>query len=377
MAIAGQLRREVPISLADVTDTEKKKVLAVLDTNFLSRGPIIQEFEERLSAYLGIPYVIAVNNGTAALHLSVKSLGISNDDEVITTPFSFVSSSNCLLMEKAKPIFVDIDPETYNINPSLIESKINSRTKAILPADIFGYPCEMDKIREVAEKYNLPIIEDSCEALGAEYNGKKVGGESTLSVLSFFPNKQITTGEGGAIVTPRRDLAELCRSMRNHGKPDSKVAYTERMGYNYWMNEINAALGVAQIDRIEEILSRREDIAERYIEKLSSLEEVTLPVKNTQNKKRSWFVFVIGVEESKRNQIMTYLQNNGVGCREYFPTIHLQPLYTNQFGYKRGDFPIAERISRQTIAIPFYNKLSEEDMDYVVTQIKEALIKTQ
>ncbi len=373
MVNAGKLRREIPISLADITDLEKKRVMDVLGTNFLSRGPAIREFEERLSDYLKVPYVIAVNSGTSALHLSVKSLGIKEGDEVITTPFSFVSSSTCLLMERAKPVFVDIDPNTYNINPSLIKDKVTSKTKAILPADVFGYPCDMDEINAIADKYGLPVIEDSCEALGARYKGDIVGRNSTLSVLSFFPNKQITTGEGGAIMTSQKDLAELCRSIRNHGKTESALSYTERLGYNYWMNEMNAALGVAQLERIDEILEKRKTLSEMYMQKLKHLDGIILPNLDDKDHQRSWFVFVIRTPEKDRDNVLSQLREQGIGCKEYFPVIHLQPLYAREFGYKEGDFPVAEKIARQTIALPFYNNLKEEDINYIASKLEQAL----
>lgn len=366
-------KRNIPLSMPDITELEKTKVLEVLDTPFLSRGQKIEEFERKISEYIGVPYTIAVNSGTSALHLGVKSLDLKEGDEVITTPFSFVSSSNCLLMERVKPVFADVSPMTYNINPELIEEKINSKTKAILPVDVFGYPCDIDRINEIAETYGLSVIEDSCEALGAEYKGDKVGKKTDLAMFAFYPNKQITTGEGGIIVTPSKSLADLCRSMRNHGNSLDKWSHCERLGYNYWMDELSASLGAAQMERLDEILTKRKIVADMYREKLKDLDGITLPVKDSDDFKRSWFVFVIQVDERKRDSAMKYLKKQGIGCREYFPVIHLQPLYQRELGHREGDFPVAERISKQSIALPFYNSLKEDDIEYISEKLKEAI----
>ncbi|MEM3091179.1 MAG: DegT/DnrJ/EryC1/StrS family aminotransferase [Candidatus Pacearchaeota archaeon] len=365
--INGQ--RKIPLSSPDITKTEINSIKSVLTTPHLSRGPKTKELEEKIANYIGVPYAIAVNSGTSGLHLAIRSLGLKKGDEVITTPFSFISSSNCLLMEGVKPVFVDIDPLTYNINPSLIEKAITEKTKAILPVHIFGHPVNMDSINDIAKKNNLYVIEDACEAIGAEYKGIKVGKMSDVSVFAFYPNKQITTGEGGIILTSKEDLACLCRSMRCHGFENNLC---ERLGYNYNMDEMSAALGLAQFSRLEEILERRKNVAEMYISKLKDIEELVLPY-TSPDVKRSWFVFVIGIKNGKRDHVKTYLNEKGIQTGDYFKAIHLQPLYKREFGFKEGDFPITEKISSQNIALPFYNNLVEEDVDYIVKKIKESL----
>jgi len=364
----------IPLSSPDITSLEKEKVLEVLDTPFLSQGPKVEEFEKKVSRYINTPYGIAVNSGTSALHLIVRSLGLKEGDEVITTPFSFIASSNCLLMENVKPVFVDIDPKTYDIDPSLIEEKINSKTKAILVVHIFGHPAEMDQIYEIAKKHNLDVIEDACEAIGAKYKGELVGKKSSASVFAFYPNKQVTTGEGGIILTSNKKISDLCQSMRNQGRNIGGGWFSyERLGYNYRLDEMSAALGVAQIDRIEEVLQKRQKVADLYNKKLKDIKGITMPYVSP-NVEMSWFCYVIKVDKKIRDEVIKYLQDSEIGCRPYFPTIHLEPFYVEKFGFKEGDFPIAEEASKQTIAIPFYNNLTEEKIEIVVEKLKEALI---
>ncbi|MFA5953745.1 MAG: DegT/DnrJ/EryC1/StrS family aminotransferase [Candidatus Pacearchaeota archaeon] len=363
--------KHIPLSSPDINLNDKMEVLKVLSTRHLTQGPKINEFEKKFSEYLEVPYAIAVNSGTSALHLAVRSLGLQMGDEVIVTPFSFIASSNCLLMEKIKPVFVDINEKDFNIDPELIEEKITKKTKAILPVDIFGNPIKIKEIKILSEKYSLPILEDSCEALGAEYSGAKVGTLSDIATFGFYPNKQITTGEGGMIVTFNKNLAELCISMRNQGRNiNGDWFFYERLGYNYRMNEMSAALGSAQMNRIEEILSKRKKVANIYLKKLKDLEGIILPY-NDENK--SWFNFVIRVDEKIRNNLLKYLQTEGIECKNYFPSIHLEPFYMKEFGYKKGDFPISEKISSQTIALPFYNLLKEEDISYIKDKLEKGI----
>ncbi|GIM45487.1 polysaccharide biosynthesis protein [Collibacillus ludicampi] len=364
----------VPLSNPDITDHERKMVMDVLSTSTLSIGPWVLEFEKRIADYVGVKHAIAVNSGTSGLHLIVRALDIRDGDEVITTPFSFVASSNCLLFERAKPVFVDIDPDTMNIDVKKIEEKITEKTKAILPVHVFGQPTDMEEILKISEKYNLPIIEDACEAIGAEYKGKKAGAMGKAGVFAFYPNKQITTGEGGIIVTNDDELARLCRSMRNQGRGEGNAWLAhERLGFNYRMDELSAALGVAQLDRIDEILSKREAVAQRYNKYFENVNGVIVPYVSPEVK-MSWFVYVIRfAEEFDRASIMRSLHEKGIGCRPYFSPIHLQPFYRKEFGFKPGDFPITERVSQTTLAIPFFNNLSDEQALYVVETIKECI----
>jgi perosamine synthetase len=371
--ITDDQKRTIPLSCPDITSREIERVLGVLKTPNITRGPVVKEFEKKIAEYTHLPHAIAVNSGTSALHLVVRGLGLKEGDEVITTPFSFIASSNCLLMEKVTPIFVDVDPLTGNIDPALIEERITPRTKAILVVDVFGHPAEMDRINQIAEKYGLKVIEDSCEAIGAEYNGERVGRKCDAAVFAFFPNKQITTGEGGVIVTANEKLAKLCSSMRNQGRnEDLEWLSHERLGYNYWMDGMSAAMGTAQLERIQEILDKRQKVAEMYEQRLKDVGGITLQ-HISPNIKMSWFVFVVRVKEEIRDRVMDFLNEKGIACREYFPPIHLQPLYKNEFGYKKGDFPVAEKIGDQSIALPFYNNLKEEDIEYITDKLKEAI----
>lgn len=364
----------IPLSRPDITEREKQAVLAVLDSNLLSLGPKLGEFEEKMAAYAGTEYAIACNSGTSGLHMIISGLGIKDGDEVITTPFSFISSSNCMLFERAKPVFVDIDEKTYNMDTSQIEAKITERTKAILPVHIFGQPANMQEIRQIALKHDLYIIEDSCEAIGAEWNGEKAGAMSDAGVFAFYPNKQMTTGEGGIVVTNNEALAKLCYSLRNQGRGiDTQWLNHVRLGYNYRMNDISAALGIAQLERIDEIIEARQRAADSYIRKLKDVKGIILPTVD-KRVKMSWFVFVIRFEQwIDRNLVMEKLLDRGVGCRPYFTAIHLQPFYREMFGYKEGDFPVTEHVANGTLAIPFFNNITEEQIDIVVDEIKRAI----
>jgi len=393
----------IPLSRPDISSKEKNAVLSVLRTPHLSLGPKLEEFETRFAEYIGSRYAVAVNSGTSALHLCIRALGIKSGDKVITTPFSFVASANCILFEGATPVFVDIDEETLNIDPFKVEEKLEEmildrqKVRAIIPVHIFGRPCEVDQIFEFARKYELRIIEDAAEAIGAEYlvdskskiglknqnkrekqsGWKKVGTFGKCGVFAFYPNKQITTGEGGMIVTYDENIYKLCRSMRNQGRgEDGAWLQHERLGYNYRISDINCALGIAQLERIEEILAKREKVARIYNEKLSDVEELILP-HFEENKKISWFVYVVRLKDrftqEDRDMILRKLKEKGIGCSNYFSPIHLQPFYKKMFGYKEGDFPATEKVSKRTIALPFYNNLKEEEIDYVCGNLKEII----
>jgi perosamine synthetase len=387
----------VPLARPDITRKEIRTVLEVLKTPYLSFGPRLEEFEKKFAEYIGSRYAIAVNSGTSGLHLSIKSLGIGENDAVITTPFSFIASANCILYENALPIFVDIDQRTFNIDSYRIQEflkkecrrdkktgkPVHRRTgknvKAILPVHVFGHPCEMNQIMELVREYQLYVIEDACEAIGAEYYGKRVGSIGDVGVFAFYPNKQITTGEGGIITTNDEHLAMLCRSMRNQGRDHygGWLAH-RRLGYNYRISDINCALGISQLERIEEILKKREKVARRYNTLLNGI--VKIPV-TLNGSKRSWFVYVICLPDSYtkkiRDKILIELVNKGIGCSNYFPPIHLQPFYRDNFRYHKGDFEITEKISGRTIVLPFHNNLKKTEIDYVVSNFKEILSRVQ
>ncbi len=368
------MRKEVPLSMPDIGDRERHAVMAVLKSRWLSLGPVVFNFEKKMAEYVGVKYAVAVNSGTSGLHLVVRGLGLSPGDEVITTPFSFVASANCLLFERVRPVFVDIDPLTLNLDCNCLKDKINGKTRGILPVHVFGHPADMVSIVEIALEHGLTVIEDACEAIGSEYHGKKVGSESAAAVFAFYPNKQITTGEGGVILTNREDLAGLCRSMRNQGRDEGSGWYDHgRLGYNYRMDEMSAALGCAQLSRITEILDKRAVIAAKYGHKLKHLDGVTVPYV-APGIKMSWFVYVVRLAPGiDRDEVMRRLSQKGIGCRAYFQPIHLQPFYRQMFGYKPGDFPVTEAVAASTLALPFHNNLSEEDIDYVVDSLGDIL----
>jgi len=371
---------KIPLARPDITKLERKAVLKVLRTPYLSLGPKLEEFEEKIAKFAGVKYAIAVNSGTSALHLIIRALGIKKGDEVITTPFSFIASANCILYERAKPIFVDIDDKTLCIDPSKIEKAITKRTKAILAVDVFGHPADWDKIMKIAKKYKLKVIEDSAEALGSKYKGKKCGSFGDAAIFAFYPNKQITTGEGGMVLTNDKKIANLCRSITNQGRRVKNGKWLEhiRLGYNYRMSEICAAIGIAQLFRIRKILKKREKVAKMYNEKLKDFSEIELPYV-ASNVKMSWFVYVIRLtkkySQRDRNEIIEKMAQKGIQCGNYFQPIHLQPFYREKFGYKPGDFPICESISQRTIALPFYNDLKEKEIDYIVNSLKEIILK--
>ena len=367
---------KVSLSRPDVTDRDRQVVLSVLDTPVLSIGPYTEKFEQRVAGYVGRKHGVAVNSGTSGLHLAVRALGIREGDEVITTPFSFVASSNCVLYERARLVFADIDPRTLNIDPTLIEDKVTSRTRAILPVDSFGQPADLPAIRAIAERHGLWVIEDSCESLGAMIDGKMAGSGDycDVAVFAFYPNKQITTGEGGLLVTDDDHTAYECRSMRNQGRGEGdRWLFHERLGYNYRLDEMSAALGWSQMSRIEEILARRQNVAERYAQRLALVKGVTAPYVDPRVK-MSWFVYVVRLDpEVERDRVMELMGERGVQCRPYFTPIHLQPFYREMFGFKEGDFPVTERVGRSTLAIPFHNNLSREEMDYAVSSLADCI----
>lgn len=370
---------KIPLSKPDITDLERKAVLGVLKTPNLSLGPKLKEFEEKIAKYAGVKYAVAVNSGTSALHLIIRALGIKDGDEVITTPFSFIASANCILYERAKPVFADIDEKTLNIDPSKIEEKITKKTKAILGVDVFGYPADWDKLKKIAKKNNLFLIEDSAEALGSEYKGKKCGSFGEAAIFGFYPNKQITTGEGGVVVTNNRGIAELCCSMRDQGRQKGGGwHFYQRLGYNHRLSDINCALGIAQMNRIKEIFNKREKVANMYNERLRDFSELEIPYINP-NIKMSWFVYVVRLNkeysQKDRDKIIKEMSKRGIQTSNYFPCIHLQPFYRKMFGYKSGDFPIAESISQRTIALPFYNNLKEKEIDYIVRNLEGIITK--
>lgn len=367
----------IPLARPDITDREIDAVLAVLKTPNLALGPTLARFEENFASFCGTKHAVGVSSGTAGLHLLVRSLGVQPGDEVITTPFSFVASANCILYERATPVFVDIDPATWNIDPTRIEAAITDRTRAILPVDVFGQVVDFDSILTIARKHSLRVIEDSCEALGSRYKGRIAGSFGDAAVFGFYPNKQITTGEGGMIVTDDDETAALCRSLRNQGR-DQMGGWLDhpRMGYNYRLSDIAAAMGVAQLERIEAIIEARTRVAGWYIEELA--EETRVVTQRISSEvTMSWFVFVVRLSDrytvDDRNRILAGLRDMGIGCSNYFVPIHLQKYMVDAFGHKKGDFPVCESVADRTIALPFHKDLSRDDISVVCRELLRLL----
>ena len=368
----------IPLASPDITHREIEAVLSVLTTSTLSLGPKLAEFENNIAKYAGTRYAVAVNSGTSALHLVIRALGLGPGDEVITTPFSFIASSNCILFEGAKPVFADIDPVTYNIDPGNVEEKITPRTKAILAVDVFGQPADWKELKRIAKSHDLYLIEDSAEAIGSEYYGRKAGSLGDAGIYAFYPNKQITTGEGGVITTDDRRLAELCASMRNQGH-DMASSWLEhpRLGYNYRLSDIHCALGIAQLRRIEGMIRKRTRVAEWYDRELRRIPGLVLPNLRTPGVRTNWFVYVVRLDDAftkkDRERVLLGLRRQGIGCREYFPAIHLQKFYRDEHGYRTGDFPVAERVSEGTLALPYHNNLRREEVRRVARVLASLL----
>lgn len=384
------------MSSPDLTELERQAVLDVLNTPVLSMGMQIKKFEQTFIDLTGAKHAIGVNSGTAGLHLCVRAAGISAGDLVITTPFSFVASSNALLFENAVPVFVDIDPRTGNIDPDLVAQAAKDITtggkpaekwlprkgvtpgaklKALLPVDVFGQPADMDKINATARDYHLPVIEDSCEALGATYKGQPAGMLGDYGIFAFYPNKQITTGEGGVIITSDDKAADLMRALRNQGRApgDTWLSHTH-LGYNYRLDEMSAALGIVQMSRLDELLRKREQVAEWYGDRLGEIPGVEVPIVEAYTTRMSWFVYVIRVDKKiDRDLLAKRLESRGVPVRPYFLPIHLQPYMVERFDWREGDFPVTEDLGRRGLAVPFSGVMTEEQVETVCRVIREEI----
>ncbi|MGB9752243.1 MAG: polysaccharide biosynthesis protein [Roseiflexus castenholzii] len=387
----------VPMSSPDLTDTERDAILNVLHTPVLSIGPYVQQFEQRLAAFVGARYGIAVNSGTSGLHLSIIAASVTEYDLVVTSPFSFIASANCILYERGIPIFVDVDPLTGNIDPEQVRAAIGDlarggmtarrwlppalrnsrygRLKAILPVHAFGQPADMAPIVAIARQRNLMVIEDACEALGSEYRNRPAGTLGDIAVFAFYPNKQITTGEGGMIVTNNEEWTALLRSLRNQGRDvfDAWLNHT-RLGFNYRLDELSAALGCAQMQRIHELLAKRAQVAAWYNERLADVELIERPIISATTTRMSWFVYVVRIKPpANRDAVMRQLAAAGIPSRPYFTPIHLQPFYRKRFGFRRGDFPVTERLGDTSLALPFSGVVTEAQVDMVSERLRQSL----
>jgi perosamine synthetase len=370
-----QAIRSIPLSRPHLGEREEDLVLEVLRSGNLSLGPAIPRFEGLAAERLGAPYAAAVSSGTAGLHLAVRIAGIGAGDEVITSPFSFVASANCFIYEGAKPVFADIDPETLNLDPAAVEAAITERTRAVVAVDIFGYPCEIDELKAICDRHGLALIQDSCQALGAEYKGRPLGSHGHMTVFAFYPNKQMTTGEGGIVTTGSAEHLELLVSLRNQGRADIDGWLDHsRFGFNYRLSDVHAAIGIAQLEKLDLLLSMRSAAAARYSALLADVDKVSTLLPDDADHRRSWFVYVVKIASGiKRDRVIAYLEDQGIQTRPYLPCIHLQKYMREQFGFHEWMFPVAEETSRHTLALPFFTAIEAEDQERVVDTLRSAV----
>lgn len=409
--------QEIPLSKPDISDLEVEMVTTVLRSGRLSIGPVQEQFEKMVATRVERDHGVACSSGTAGLHMALLALGVGPGDEVVTSPFSFIASANPILYVGATPVFADICPSSLNMDPEKMERAITRRTKAIIAVETFGNPTYMDTYASIAAKHEIPLVEDCCEALGCSLNGRPCGSFGRIGVFGFYPNKQITTGEGGMIVTDDNRLADLCRSLRSQGRPVPAMPGTksvtaggvgvavgmggngvsrdegrneptgpgtgswlthERLGYNYRLSEIHAALGIAQMRRLDEIVQKRQQVASIYMRRLMTNPDIILPTTCAETI-MSWFVYVVRLAQhfskDERDRIIAGMRRHEVGASDYFPCIHLQPFYRERFGFQQGDFPIAETISQRTIAVPFFNSLSEREIDLVCQTLELSITR--
>lgn len=384
---------KITMSAPDISDKEREAVAAVLRTTRLSMGPEVERFEAAVAQAAGTRFAVAVNSGTAALHLCVRAAGIRDGDLVLTTPFSFVASANVMLYERAVPVFVDVDPLTGNIDSEQVRqaaadllagnrgrlprqgAEHAGDLKAILPVDVFGQPADYDPLEQIASEHGLSLIEDASEAIGSAYRERPAGSFGDGAAFAFYPNKQVTTGEGGMVVTDREDWAERARALRNQGRAagDGWLQHSSP-GYNYRLDEMSAALGRAQMQRLDELLTKREQVAGWYGEALQGIQGVEQPELAETTTRMSWFVYVIRLDPSiDRAALMRALAERGVPSRNYFEPIHLQSFMVERYAYRQGDFPVSEQIGRRSLALPFSGVMTQEEVEYVCAALGDAI----
>ena len=366
----------IPLAKPSLSEREAALVLDTLRSARLALGPRLPEFESALAQRLGVSHLSAVSSGTAGLHLAVRAAGVEAGDEVITTPFSFVASANCVLYEHATPVFCDIDPRTLNIEPAAAEAAVSTRTTGLLPVHIFGYPADMPGFERLAAERGLWIVEDTCEALGATHaDGLQVGARGNLAVFGFYPNKQLTTGEGGAVVCPDEATKQRIDSERNQGRaPDMGWLDHDRLGFNYRLDDLSCALGIAQLERLDELLAARARVAALYTEALGGVEDLVLPCPDEGGDRRSWFVYVVQLPPGvDRDEAVVAMRARGVDTKPYLPAIHLMSFYRERFGHREGQFPVCEDVARRSLALPFFPELSEGEVEQVVEALGEVI----
>ena len=368
-------KTRVPLSRPYLDEREEELVLEVLRSGRLSLGPAIERFEQLIAERVRAPYAAAVSSGTAGLHMLCHIAGVGEGDEVITSPVSFVATANCFIFEGGRPVFADVDQQTLNLDPEAVEAAITDRTKGIVTVDMFGYPCELDELRAIAARHGLWLIDDSCEALGAEYKGSPIGSHGVSGAFGFYPNKQITTGEGGIVTTHSEEEWELLKSLRNQGRSyDSRWFHHVRLGFNYRITDVQAAIGIAQLEKLDRLLAMRADVARRYGELLASIDGVELPCADDADHRRSWFVYVVKVAEGiDRDAVLERLASQGIEAGHYVPAVHLQPYLRDAYGFSEGMCPVAEDACSRTLALPFFPQLEAEDQKLVVDALQDAL----
>ncbi|HET7128724.1 MAG TPA: DegT/DnrJ/EryC1/StrS family aminotransferase [Gaiellaceae bacterium] len=364
----------INLSAPWIDERDEELVLEVLRSGWLSLGPTGPRFESMIADAVDAPYAAAVSSGTAGLHLCMRLAGVGPGDEVITSPYSFVASANCAIYEGATPVFADIDPRTFNLDPDAVEAAITPRTKALVAVDIFGYPAEYDALIPLCERHGIALIEDSCEALGATYKGKPLGSHGHPAVWAFYPNKQMTTGEGGAVTTGTAEEHEVLVSLRNQGRLEtSSWLQHGRLGYNYRLDDISAALGIGQLEKLDRILPARREVAARYGELLRGL-DVETPLENDADHTRSWFVYVVKLPAGvDRDTVMERMSAQGIATAPYLPSIHLQSYMRERYGFSEGMLPVSEDCSARTMALPFHARLERGDQERVVEGLRAAL----
>jgi len=365
----------INLSAPWIDERDEELVLEVLRSGWLSLGPTGPRFEALLADAVGSPYCAAVSSGTAGLHLCMRLAGVEAGDEVITSPYSFVASANCAIYEGAIPVFADIDPLTFNLDPAAVEAAITPRTKALVAVDIFGYPAEYDALIPLCERHGITLIEDACEALGATYKGRRLGSHGHPAVWAFYPNKQMTTGEGGAVTTGDADEHELLVSLRNQGRLEtSSWLQHGRLGYNYRLDDLSAALGIGQLGKLDRILEARRGVAAVYNELLAGV-DVETPFPDDEDHVRSWFVYVVKLPPgADRGAVMTRLDQQGIATAPYLPSIHLQSYMRERYGFSEGMLPVSEDCSNRTMALPFHARLGRSDQERVAEALHAALV---
>jgi perosamine synthetase len=374
--MADVLQDSIPLARPVIGAEEEERVIDVLRSGRLSLGPMVAQFEQAFAARLGAAHASAVSSGTAGLHLALRAVGVSDGAEVITSPFSFVASANVAVYERARPVFADIDPVTLNLDPLAAAAAVTDRTAALLPVHVFGFPADI----EAFERLGLPIVEDACEALGAVHgDGAPVGGRGHPAVFGFYANKQLTTGEGGMVTMADAGFKRRIDSERNQGRaPNLDWLDHDRLGFNYRLSDIACALGLAQLERLDEMLAGRARVADRYRAALAEIHELQLPCVDSGGTRRGWFVFVVQLPRGlDRDGVVRALGELGIPSKPYFPAVHLMSYYRERFGHRDGEFPVCEDVAARSIALPFFPQMSESQVERVAQALREVLTVRQ